>query len=170
MPSSSIILICFSLLFISLISHAESSRNIREISQSLSASGDEQDIQNLIAMLKRNGFTEENELQEALRVLRPEKFGNAKTQQSRKRRHAPAHQPNSDSPTALLAPPYDAESQNFQQSPALPGLKPEEDAPNFASEETVPISPAAESKAENKEEGIIEGVVHRVQAIFSAPE
>ncbi|KAI1704931.1 hypothetical protein Ddc_15950 [Ditylenchus destructor] len=121
-------------------------------------------------MLKRNGFTEESELQEALRVLRPEKFGITKTQPSRKRRHAPAHQPNSDSPIALLAPPFDAESQNFQQSPTLPGLKPEEDAPNFALEEAVPIPLFAESKVENKDEGIIEGVVHRVQAIFSAPE
>ncbi|KAI1706853.1 hypothetical protein Ddc_15120 [Ditylenchus destructor] len=151
-----------------LISFAESFRNIRSISQGLTANGDDQDIQNLIAMLKRNGFTEESELQEALRVLRPEKFGRAETQQSRKKRQALVPQPGSESPATLLTPPLEAASQNLQPSPAK--LSSKEDAPNFASEETTPISPASESKTENNREGPIEGVVNKFQATFSATE
>lgn len=104
----------------------------------------------------------------ALRVLRPEKFGRAETQQSRKKRQASAPQPDSESPATLVGPPLEAASQNLQPSPAK--LNSKEDAPNFASEETTPISPASESKTENDREGPIEGVVNKFQATFSAAE
>uniref|UniRef100_A0A915E4B8 Uncharacterized protein n=1 Tax=Ditylenchus dipsaci TaxID=166011 RepID=A0A915E4B8_9BILA len=69
----------------------------------------DQDTQNLLAMLKRNGFTEEAELQKALEVLRPDKF---------KTNNNIGEEPLA----ALVAPPVDATNNAIAHAPIAPQL------------------------------------------------